>query len=91
MALKSAGTEPVGDAELEAARGARGCFDCKCRHVSVSQLAVEESSDGTGGLGARRVQGKLCFSSTWVLLLLIANLSGILPRWLKNWTKKAQR
>ena len=60
MALKSAGTEPVGKAELEAAAGP-GLLRLQCRHGSVSQLALEESSNGTGGPGGRRSPGEIMF------------------------------
>ena len=46
MALKSAGTDPVGKAELEAARGARGCFDFNA--VMAACLSLLSKNPQTG-------------------------------------------
>ena len=37
----------------------------QCRHLSVSQLALEASPDRSTGSGARRGQAELCASSSW--------------------------
>ena len=46
MALKSAGTDPVGKAEMEVARGARGCFDCNA--VMAACLSLLSKNPQTG-------------------------------------------
>ena len=79
-ALEIPGTDPVANAELEIARGAGGCIDFNAVLSACLNLLSKSPQKGQLPQVLEQARRKCVLPAPGILLLLIENFSGSLPR-----------